>query len=144
MEDTPTEIVCPSCAQPLLLSHGANCGEQRVDAHSRALSHFFHDAPHESVYLDSKIFGTFWNLLRRPGLLTADYWRGRRLVWIRPLRLFLVIAAVHLSAVSSTQLGFANIGKAFLSRLAHAMAEALAIGIAVTGAFFWTASSMPH
>ncbi|MBL8241481.1 MAG: DUF3667 domain-containing protein [Bryobacterales bacterium] len=82
----------------------AHCGEERVTDHSWAMSHFFHDVVHEFVHIDSKIAGTFWTLLRYPGLLTADYWRGRRTVWIRPLRLFIVIAAIHLLAVSNVQL----------------------------------------
>jgi hypothetical protein len=104
MDYTPIPIACPSCAQPLSLKYCAACGEEKVDSHSWSLSHFFHDAFHEFAHLDSKIFGTFWNLLRRPGLLTADYWLGRRRVWIRPLRLFIVVAAIHLIAVSSSQL----------------------------------------
>ncbi len=105
--DSPTHaIACPSCSQPMTARYCAHCGEERVTDHSWAMSHFFHDVVHEFLHLDSKIIGTFWTLLRYPGMLTADYWSGRRMVWIRPLRLFIVIAAIHLLAVSSVQLRF--------------------------------------
>lgn len=98
------EIACPSCSRTMPDRYCAYCGEERVDNHSWSMSHFFHDATHEFLHLDAKIIGTFWNLMRRPGLLTADYWRGRRGPWIRPLRLFIVVAAIHLLAVSGVQL----------------------------------------
>jgi hypothetical protein len=59
-----------------------------------------HHALHEFTHAGSKIFRTFRLLFRRPGVLTAEYWNGRRAVSIRPLRLHIIAAAIHLLAVS--------------------------------------------
>ena len=99
---TATGTNCPSC---LHLTSGAfcdRCGEAIIDEHSWSLGHFFHDLLHEFTHLDSKVFQTLWTLFRYPGKLTAEYWAGRRVQWIRPLRLFIVVAAIHLLAASAS------------------------------------------
>lgn len=72
-----------------------------MDPHENSLGHFVHDVTHEVTHLDGKIFRTLWLLVRRPGLLTAEYWAGRRNLYIRPLRVYLVIATIHLIAMSA-------------------------------------------
>ncbi len=104
MDHPLPEIACPTCARPMPHRFCAHCGEERIDDHAWSLSHFFHDAFHEFAHLDAKIFGTFWHLIRHPGFLTAEYWNGRRNPWIRPLRLYIVVAAIHLLAVSGIQM----------------------------------------
>ncbi|MCX6611881.1 MAG: DUF3667 domain-containing protein [Acidobacteria bacterium] len=42
------------------------------------------------------MWGTFLALLFRPGQLTVDYWAGRRGLWMRPLRIFLIVSALSL------------------------------------------------
>jgi hypothetical protein len=92
---------CRNCGQPLSGSFCQSCGEPRPDPHEWSWHHFTHHAIHEFLHVDSKIFRTFWLLFRRPGFLTAEYWAGRRTGFIRPLRLYIIAAAVHLIAVSS-------------------------------------------
>lgn len=60
------------------------------------VAHLTHDFLHEFIHIDGKIWKTVLSLLIRPGLLTAEYWAGRRGQWIRPLRLYLVISALTL------------------------------------------------
>lgn len=52
--------------------------------------------------MDGKIFRSVWSLLVKPGRLTAEYWDGRVVSWIRPLRLFLIAAALHLLVAHSS------------------------------------------
>ncbi|MBE0659014.1 MAG: DUF3667 domain-containing protein [Bryobacteraceae bacterium] len=94
-------------------SYCQGCGEARPDAHEWSWRHFLHHSVHEFTHVDSKIFQTFWLLFRRPGLLTTEYWSGRRTAYIRPLRLYIIAAAVHLLAVSSGfyAVDFIKIGK---------------------------------
>lgn len=91
---------CPSCGAELAGPFCHQCGEARPDPHDFSWKHALHDAVHEFVHLDGKILQTLWLLIRRPGMLTAEYWEGRRRLHIRPLRLYIVLAAVHLIAMS--------------------------------------------
>jgi hypothetical protein len=93
---------CPSCNASLTGPFCHQCGEARPDPHDFSWKHAIHDALHEFVHLDGKILKTLWHLIRRPGLLTAEYWEGRRRLHIRPLRLYIVIAAIHLIAMSAS------------------------------------------
>lgn len=63
--------------------------------HEPSLSHFLHDLVHEFAHLDGKVFRTVTTLLKEPGRLTEEYWKGRIGSWVRPIRLFLVAAALH-------------------------------------------------
>ena len=60
------------------------------------LAHLSHDFWHEMTHLDGKIWGTFWTLFFKPGQLTKDYWEGRRGLWVRPIRIFLIVSALSL------------------------------------------------
>ena len=61
-----------------------------------ALSHMAHDFWHEATHVDGRLWRSFAALLTRPGQLTKDYWDGRRGVWMRPLRIFLIVTALSL------------------------------------------------
>jgi hypothetical protein len=54
-----------------------------------------HDLSHEVLHVDSKIFRTVWLLLRRPGLLTREYFAGRRARYVPPIRLYLVFSVIY-------------------------------------------------
>jgi hypothetical protein len=48
------------------------------------------------VHVDGKIFRTVRALLFEPGRLTEEYWSGHVVSWLRPIRIFLIAAAIHL------------------------------------------------
>ncbi len=89
------EKVCRNCGNHLSGAFCSDCGQKRFSEHDKTFGHFVHDVVHEATHVDSKVFGTFWTLLTRPGVLTEDYWAGRLGKWIRPLRLFVVISTIH-------------------------------------------------
>jgi hypothetical protein len=56
--------------------------------------------------VDGTIFRTLKALFLQPGKLTEEYWSGHVVSWIRPIRLFLIVAALLLLA--STGVGPLN------------------------------------
>lgn len=101
-EQIATGEACRNCGVTLHGHFCHECGERRPQPHEWSIGHLLHDVVHELTHLDGKIFRTLWLLLRRPGFLTAEYWAGRRTGYIRPMRLYLVIATLHLLAMSAT------------------------------------------
>ena len=54
-----------------------------------------HEALHEFLHLDGKIFQTLKLLILRPGELTMEYFRGRRARYISPVRLYLTCSVLY-------------------------------------------------
>jgi hypothetical protein len=99
---------CPSChaqAQDNFCSH---CGEA-TRAHPPSAGEFIHEFIGHYVALEGKLWETLRLLMFRPGRLTIDYLRGRRVPSINPLRLYLslsllMFALVKLNGVDLPQL----------------------------------------
>jgi hypothetical protein len=79
---------CLNCGEALAGPYCSQCG-QKVPMQDLKLRDFLHETTHELTDWDGKVPRTLKALLRRPGLLTADYLRGRRARWLPPLRLYL-------------------------------------------------------
>lgn len=110
---------CTNCGAEMVDVFCARCGERQPDHHDFAVSHFAHHAWHELFHLDSKLLVTLRLLMTKPGFLTAEYFAGRKLRYIAPLRLFLTFFALQLIAFTAykpvaifTTQGLANAGNA--------------------------------
>ena len=55
---------------------------------------------HELLHVDGKIFRSVRLLLMRPGLLTHEYFRGRRARYISPIRLYLIFSVAFFAAAA--------------------------------------------
>ena len=68
------------------------CGQENVEPEESfwgLITHFFYDLTH----FDGKFFSTVKYLLFRPGFLTAEYTRGRRVSYLHPVRMYVFTAA---------------------------------------------------
>ncbi|MGA2598844.1 MAG: DUF3667 domain-containing protein [Bryobacteraceae bacterium] len=85
---------CVSCGHALAGGpFCAFCGEEAHDTHDLSLRHFFsHSVLHEFIHVDGKIIRTLRALLFRPGFLACEYFAGRRVLYVNPLRLLLTAA----------------------------------------------------
>jgi Protein of unknown function (DUF3667) len=77
---------CPDCGQ-----------ETRVALPT--VRELMRDAAGRLVAIDSRLWRTLYLLLFRPGMLTAEYLRGRRKRYVRPARLFFVTALLMFAVV---------------------------------------------
>jgi hypothetical protein len=102
--DKPVAVVGDTPPVPLPLARScANCGAtldgefcsacgQRDEPHVHSVGHFFSEAFESITHADSRLWRTLWFLLARPGLLTQQFFAGRRARYLPPFRLYLVIS----------------------------------------------------
>ena len=89
----PQTLVCANCGSPLTGEYCAACG-QRHEPHVHTLSHFAAEAFESITHADSRVWRTLLYLLTRPGKLTREFLDGRRVSFLPPFRLYLVISVV--------------------------------------------------
>lgn len=84
---------CRNCGETLLGAFCWRCGQEAADFHRplRSLAADFFD---NVLNLDSKLLRTIGPLLFRPGWLTREYLAGRRVPYVRPLKLYLIAALI--------------------------------------------------
>lgn len=92
---------CRNCGAALAGEFCQGCGERRPDTRDLSLRHFAGEAVQEFASLEhSKLLRTVGALLFRPGLLTREYFAGRRGRYLKPLNLFLAALALNFLAYS--------------------------------------------
>jgi hypothetical protein len=84
---------CPNCRAQTQDNFCSRCGEATT-VHSPSAGEFLHEFIGHYVALEGKSWGTLRLLMFRPGRLTADYLRGKRIPYINPLRLYLTLSLV--------------------------------------------------
>lgn len=95
---TTSSDQCPSCGTPKRGPYCYSCGERFLTLADFDLRHFLlHELPHELWHVDGKLKNTLRALFLRPGFLPAEHIAGRRVAYIPPLRLYLIVFLVHLA-----------------------------------------------
>lgn len=89
----PNAVRCPNCGSDHVERYCARCGQRAGDLHV-PVSAFFREALNDVLSFDSKVWSTVFALLRHPGHLTVEHWRGRRARYVAPLRLYLFVSFV--------------------------------------------------
>lgn len=86
---------CANCDAKLKGDYCHKCGEKHLERTDFALTKFLADAFKSFTHLDSKLLRSLAWLVARPGFLTAEYLRGKRKPYLKPLALFLIINALY-------------------------------------------------
>lgn len=106
IEPTPAQAPvaprCQNCGTPLLGEHCYHCG-QPVRGLVRHFSSFLGDLLDTVFEIDGRIAQTVGPLLLRPGYLSTEYFAGRRVRYVSPVRLFVFLS---LLAFFAAQFGF--------------------------------------
>src|SRR5690606_22654165 len=84
---------CGNCGSPLLGEYCYACG-QPVTGMVRHFSTIVGDFTDTVLNWDARLPRTLWPLLVRPGFLTREYFSGRRVRYVSPVRLFVTLAIV--------------------------------------------------
>ncbi len=96
----PLTLVCANCGAALDGEYCAACG-QRHEPHLHTVAHFAAEAFESISHADSRLWKTLWYLVSRPGFLTREFFAGKRVRYLPPFRLYLVISVVFFRAVGS-------------------------------------------
>ena len=94
----PLTLVCANCGAALAGEYCAACG-QRHEPHLHTVAHFAAEAFESISHADSRLWKTLWYLLSRPGFLTREFFEGKRVRYLPPFRLYLVISVVFFLVV---------------------------------------------
>ncbi len=120
--------VCAGCGAQLGGPYCSQCGERVLDHHQLSVWHFIsHNLVHEFSHVDSKIARTLRYLFFRPGFLTEEYFAGRRLAYVNPVRLLVTAVIAFALLVHGSGFTVMTIGKLRLSMLPPGIPETLSI-----------------
>src|SRR4051794_26592918 len=88
-----TQPACQNCGAPLLGPHCYACG-QPVHGLVRRFTTVVGDFLDSVLNIDSRIVHTLWPLFAKPGYLSLEYFAGRRVRYVSPVRLFVFLSIV--------------------------------------------------
>ena len=100
---------CQNCGEPLLGEHCYACG-QPVKGLVRHFSSIIGDFFDTVLNIDSRVFRTLGPLFAKPGYLSQEYFAGRRVRYVSPVRLFVFLSIItFFVAQLSLDMGDANL-----------------------------------
>src|SRR5438045_9071335 len=90
---------CENCGGPMAGPFCAQCGQAAVD-YRRSFRHIIVDVLDSFLSWDSKFFATIGWLIARPWHLTNQFLAGRRVRYVHPLRLYLLVSILFFFVVN--------------------------------------------
>jgi len=94
------EAPCSNCGAALAGEYCQACGQKRFVESDRRFGHLLHQFLASATDLDGRFWRTIRALAFQPGLLSREYFDGRRARWISPVSLFLAVSVVYFVAPS--------------------------------------------
>ena len=86
------EKICLNCNAALYGRYCHVCGQENIEPRQSAwhlITHFFYDITH----FDGKFFTTLKDLLVKPGFLSSEYIKGKRMSYLHPIRMYVFTSA---------------------------------------------------
>ncbi len=99
-DDLEIPVLCANCGAKRKGDYCHKCGEKHLKRSDFALSKFLTDAFRSFTHLDSRLIRSLFLLMIKPGFLTAEYLKGKRKPYLKPLSLFLIINALYFVTIS--------------------------------------------
>jgi hypothetical protein len=84
---------CLNCQTEVVGRYCHKCGQENLEPKETVwhlVQHFFNDITH----FDGKFFETVKLLMRKPGFLSLEYMRGRRMAYLNPIRMYVFTSAI--------------------------------------------------
>jgi hypothetical protein len=89
---------CPNCEASVSGNFCHECGQETV-LHPPSSREFLHEFIGHYVALEGKLWKSLGLLLFRPGRLTLEYIKGRRVRYVQPLRLYLTFSLIFFAVL---------------------------------------------
>ncbi len=93
MGESPPRDTCANCEAPLVGPYCSQCGQRAADR-VIPLHEMTQEWMEDLFEFDVRIFRTLPTFFFKPGRLTKEYVQGRRVRYVRPLRLYLVASFI--------------------------------------------------
>lgn len=109
------ETNCLNCGAEVKGKFCPECGQANIETREN----FFHLVGHfisDYLHFDNKFFKSLLYLFTKPGFLTRQYWEGKRVRYIQPLRLFFFITVIFVLVTTSF---YHRFGDELKSRMIH-------------------------
>jgi uncharacterized protein DUF3667 len=90
----PDDGHCANCGAAVTGRYCAACGQRRQHA-IHSTWHFVQETAEDLTHADSRLWRTLAALLARPGFLTREFLEGRRVRYLPPVRLYLVLSVIY-------------------------------------------------
>src|SRR5438309_1003805 len=90
---------CENCGAPMAGPFCAQCGQAAID-YRRSFRHIIVDVLDSFLNWDSKFFATIGWLIARPWHLTNQFLAGRRVRYVHPLRLYLLVSILFFFVIN--------------------------------------------
>src|SRR3954465_4313321 len=91
---------CPSCNSETAGLYCSRCGEKEVTGQDYSLQGYGREIFAAATLLESKVFRSVWLVLIRPGFLSSEYFRGRRVRYMKPLQLFVFLNILYYFSIT--------------------------------------------
>lgn len=86
--------LCENCGTTLAGQYCSECGQRHHDHPVHHFWPFLSEATEDLTHADSRLWRTLIALLFRPGFLTREFLDGRRVRYLPPVRLYLVVSVI--------------------------------------------------
>jgi hypothetical protein len=100
-EASMESTACLNCGNELAGRWCSQCGQRAVEPRP-TVHELLHEAFHELSHLDGKMLRTVKLLLFRPGVLTREFFHGKRVRYVSPIRLYLICSLLFFGIMSLT------------------------------------------
>ncbi len=84
---------CLNCGAEVLGNYCQKCGQENIETREtfwNLITHFVYDITH----FDGKFFNSVKYLLIRPGFLSKEYIKGKRMSYLNPIKMYVFISAI--------------------------------------------------
>jgi hypothetical protein len=98
LDKSAPRIDCGNCGATLTGLYCSACGQHAQDS-ARSVGALYHDAWHLLTHVDGRLWQSLYLLLLRPGRLTQEYFAERRVRYLPPVRLYLVLSVLFFAFV---------------------------------------------
>lgn len=93
-------FICPSCGTESFDQFCSNCGEKKLGPADRSLRHYFDVIGNVLTHFDSKGYRSLWYLVAKPGFLSEEQFRGRKVRYAKPISLFVSLNVVYYFSIA--------------------------------------------